>query len=144
MLVFLLSHTEAGFKNSKGRTHFSTFGGRQLSTVTEKSVDDSLTEESISDLTHGLNQVICGNPIRALRNRQKNHLSSQVCIASSTLFKETYYMYCYSSIHVSHLSFFFFKSITVMSSSESEVTSDQVKQLDKESDSRYIKHFDCF
>ena len=38
----------------------------------------AVTEDS-SELTHGLNQVICGNPIRALRERRNRLLSSQVC-----------------------------------------------------------------
>lgn len=65
----------------------SPYGGRPLSAITEREGNSSITEENISDLTHGLNQVICGNPIRALRSRQKNHLSSQVCLGETIWFK---------------------------------------------------------
>ena len=39
---------------------------------------EDLRVQDSSELTHGLNQVLCGNPVRALRARQQRQLTSQV------------------------------------------------------------------
>ena len=39
---------------------------------------EDLCVQDSSELTHGLNQVLCGNPVRALRARQQRRLTSQV------------------------------------------------------------------
>ena len=42
------------------------------------SVQLSQIKEDSSELTHGLNQVICGNPVRALRARKGHNLPNKV------------------------------------------------------------------
>lgn len=46
------------------------------------------TADESSNLTHGLSQVICGNPVRALRARKQHGLSSQSYVESPTSFRE--------------------------------------------------------
>jgi hypothetical protein len=43
---------------------------------------DLMTHDTSSELTHGLNQVMCGNPVRVLRERKRHGLGAQ-----STLFQ---------------------------------------------------------